>query len=103
MFSLSPRFPRIWSFRLVVLLSLLAALARFAAAQEATVVGTVTDPSGAVMPNVAITITNTDTGLATQFKTNEAGQYVVPNLHLGHYTVRASAPGFKASEEKDIK
>src|SRR6516162_6579699 len=102
MFTLSSRLTRIWSFRVVTLLLLLAGLPRFAAAQEATLVGTVTDPSGAVIPNVTITITNTDTGLASEFKTNDAGQYVVPNLHIGHYVVHASAPGFKAAEEKDI-
>ncbi len=44
-------------------------------AQQATIVGTVTDPSGAVVPNVNVTITNTDTGLAVCYPTNDAGQY----------------------------
>jgi hypothetical protein len=67
-----------------------------------TLLGTVTDPSGAVMPNVGITITNTDTNQATHLTTNEAGDYLVPDLQIGRYVVRAEAPGFKMSEQKDI-
>ncbi|HKV24302.1 MAG TPA: carboxypeptidase-like regulatory domain-containing protein [Candidatus Acidoferrum sp.] len=71
-------------------------------AQQATIVGTVTDPSGAVIPNVSVTITNTDTGVAHAFQTNDAGQYVAPDLQIGHYTLKAEAKGFKASEEKNV-
>jgi len=39
-------------------------------AQEATVLGTVTDPSGAAVPNITGTVTNVDTGQSAQFKTN---------------------------------
>jgi hypothetical protein len=74
-----------------------------AAAQEATIVGTVTDPSGAAIPNVTITITNAETGLVTTSSTNDAGQYVVPNLHIGHYGVKATAANFRTAEQKDIK
>jgi hypothetical protein len=42
-------------------------------AQEATIFGTVTDPSGAAVSNVAITITNTDAGLVTHASSNEVG------------------------------
>ena len=70
--------------------------------QQATIVGTVTDPSGGVVPSVTITITHTDTGTVHIFPTNEAGQYVAPNLQIGHYNIKASAAGFKASEQKDI-
>jgi hypothetical protein len=71
-------------------------------AQEATIVGTVTDPSGSVIPNVTITLTNTVTGLVTTAATNEAGHYVVPNLRIGKYDLRADATGFKRLEQKDI-
>jgi Carboxypeptidase regulatory-like domain len=73
-----------------------------ALAQEATVVGTVTDPSGAAVPNAAITITNTDTGVARNLPTSADGQYVAPDLQIGHYTVRAAASGFKSAEQKDL-
>jgi hypothetical protein len=71
-------------------------------AQEATIVGTVLDSSGASVPNVKVTLTNTDTTVSRSVTTNSDGQYVVPDLHIGHYNVRAQATGFKAGEEKGI-
>src|ERR1700757_3419617 len=71
-------------------------------AQQATIVGTVTDPSGAVIPNVNVTITNTDTGVSHTIPTNDAGQYVAPDLQIGHYAIKASASGFKVAEQKNI-
>jgi hypothetical protein len=73
-----------------------------ALAQEATVVGTVTDPTGAAVPNATITITDTDTGVARSLPTNSDGQYVAPDLIIGHYNVHVKATGFKASEQKDL-
>ena len=70
--------------------------------QNATIVGTVTDPSGAVMPNVNVTVTNTGTGWSHIFPTNDAGQYVAPDIQIGKYKVRAEASGFKTQEQKDI-
>jgi len=71
-------------------------------AQEATIVGTVTDPSGAAVPNASITVTNNDTGLSTTLMTSSDGQFAAPDLHIGHYSVRASAQGFKVAEQKNI-
>jgi Outer membrane receptor for ferrienterochelin and colicins len=71
-------------------------------AQNATIVGTVTDPSGAVMPNVNVTVTNPATGWTRTFPTNDAGQYVVPDIQIGHYNVRAEASGFKIAEQKEV-
>jgi len=73
-----------------------------ASAQEATIVGTVTDPTGSVVPGASITVTNTDTGQTRNIKTNEAGQYVVPNLQIGHYTLKIQAAGFKVEERSGI-
>jgi hypothetical protein len=67
-----------------------------------TILGTVTDPTGAVVPNVAITITNTDTGQSRQITSNASGQYVVPDLQIGHYRARAEVSGFKVVEQTDI-
>src|ERR1700752_1914358 len=71
-------------------------------AQNATIVGTVTDPSGAVMPNVNVTVTNPATGWTRAFPTNDSGQYVAPDVQIGHYNIRAEASGFKVSEQKDV-
>src|SRR5262249_34822925 len=65
-------------------------------------VGTVTDPSGAVMPNVNVTVTNPATGWTRTYPTNDAGQYVVPDVQIGHYNVKAEAAGFKVAEQKDV-
>lgn len=73
-----------------------------AIAQEATIVGTVMDPTGAAVPNASIVITNTDTGLSRTITTGADGQYVAPQLHIGHYVVHAQASGFKAGERKDL-
>jgi hypothetical protein len=79
-----------------------AVFVRPALAQEATIVGTVTDPSGAAVPSATITVTNTDTGQARVLTTNSEGHYVVPELRIGHYLVNASAKGFSTAERKDI-
>src|SRR5580658_5725768 len=92
-------------FRFRFLFVLLIALIGFSFstfAQQATIVGTVTDPSGAVVPNVAVTITNTETGVSQVIPTNDAGQYVAVDLQVGRYKVKAEAKGFKAAEQKDI-
>jgi hypothetical protein len=73
-----------------------------ALAQEATIVGTVMDPSGAAVPNAAITVTNTDTGVVLHISSSGAGEYIAPDIHIGHYVVRAEATGFKAAERTDI-
>src|ERR1700730_7839670 len=70
--------------------------------QDATMVGTVTDPSGASVPNVKITVINTETSLIHTVTTNDAGQYVIPDLKIGHYDAKAEAAGFKVAEQKGI-
>jgi hypothetical protein len=85
-----------------LLCGLLLGISFQAFGQEATIVGTVTDPSGSVIANIKITVTNVETGLVRTITTNESGQYVVPDLHIGHYNVKAEAPGFKAAEQKGI-
>jgi hypothetical protein len=70
--------------------------------QAATLLGTVTDPSGAVIPNVTITISNTATGVIKTTSTNEAGQYVFPDIQIGTYDVKAAAQGFKGQESKGV-
>ncbi len=57
--------------------------------------GTVTDATGAVVPNATITITNVGTGLTREVTSNSNGNYVVLDIPVGIYTVAATAPGFK--------
>jgi hypothetical protein len=87
---------------LAVFCMLFFGLSFHAFGQEATIVGTVTDPSGWVVPNVAITVTHVETGEARSSVTNSAGQYVAPDLPIGHYNVGAKAAGFSAAETNGI-
>jgi hypothetical protein len=89
-------------FLFVLLVALIGFSASAFAQTTGTIVGTVTDPSGAVVPNVIVTLTNTDTGTTRVIPSNDAGQYVAVDIQIGHYTVRAEAKGFKVSEQKDI-
>src|SRR6185437_11838478 len=62
---------------------------------RSTLTGHVSDPSGARIPDTAIRITNTQTGVVTNAKSNSAGDYTVPFLQPGAYRVDASHAGFK--------
>jgi hypothetical protein len=88
--------------RLATIFFLLIAFSFIAAAQEGTIVGTVSDPSGAVVPNAKVVITNTDKNQSTDVLSNEAGQFIAPSLGIGHYKLKAEVPGFKAFEQNDI-
>ena len=55
------------------------------------VLGTVTDQSGGVIAGAMVTVTNAQTGVARSLTTDQAGEYVAPNLLPGTYTVRATA------------
>ncbi len=82
---------------------MLGMFSNWALGQEtATLLGTVTDPSGSVVPNVTITITNTATGVTNSAATNDVGQYVFPGVQIGTYDVTATANGFKAHEAKKV-
>src|SRR5260370_27103688 len=59
------------------------------------ITGTVTDSTGAVVPNVTITATNTSTNLKYDTKTNEAGVYNLQFLPIGQYSLSTEAAGFK--------
>lgn len=80
--------------RILIVLSISAALL-CGQATEGTILGSITDPSGAALPNAPIRIENAGTGAVRTTVTNEAGEYTVTNLPLGSYTVSAEAPGFK--------
>ena len=78
------------------------AAALYTFGQEATIVGTVTDPSGAAVAGAAVTLTEHETGQVHHLTTGGQGEYVAPDIHIGHYTVRVEAKGFKSSERKDL-
>src|SRR5882757_4495939 len=61
---------------------------------DSTLMGTVTDSSGAAVPGSHVTATNRDTGVVTSTSTNGAGQYRIEHLPVGFYDVAASEPSF---------
>jgi hypothetical protein len=71
-------------------------------AVNATLLGTVTDSSGAPVANVKMTITETNTGISRTSQTNESGNYVLPDLAPGTYKVTAELAGFKRESRADI-
>ncbi|HKR28471.1 MAG TPA: carboxypeptidase-like regulatory domain-containing protein, partial [Acidobacteriaceae bacterium] len=92
-----------WQLRwLFVFAALLILFGGRAFAQEATIVGTITDPTGAVVPNATITITNLDTGQPHTFAANASGEYVAPDLGIGHYSIKVSARSFKTSQKSGV-
>jgi len=76
-----------------------AALSPQMFAQEATarLIGTVTDPTGAVIPAATVVARNNATGLERKTVANESGNYTITALPIGQYTVTAESSGFKTS------
>src|SRR6266478_2146948 len=87
---------------LLLLAAVLVAMPSRTFGQSATVVGTITDPSGGSVAGVTVTITSASTGAVKTFTTNESGQYVAADLAIGHYSIKANAAGFKVVEQKDV-
>src|SRR5437773_2314212 len=68
----------------------------------AQISGTVRDQSGAVLPGVEVTATNTGTGVSRNAVTNETGGYVLPNLPIGPYRLETALPGFRTFVQTGI-
>src|SRR5258708_7475530 len=88
---------------LIRLLSVLVVLALCVPAIHAQVLqgsltGTVTDPSGAVVPNASVTITNLETGKEYKVASDSAGDFTMPALDAGQYRVLVEAAGFAKAE-----
>ena len=85
------------------LLCLLLAVNGFGQSINASVGGTVADPSKALIPGVTITATNTGTGIANTTVTNESGAYNFPALQPGTYKLSAELPGFQTQTFTDVQ
>src|SRR5207245_8103183 len=86
---------------IVVLLFLSAATAA-GQTSSASVVGRVTDPTGAVVPGVTVKITNLDTNASRQVSSNEVGDYTIPYLNPGRYAFEATNPGFRSHRRTEF-
>jgi hypothetical protein len=91
-------------YRPIWILCGLVLLCSLAAAQtvSSSLVGTLTDSSGAVVPDAAITLTNQTTRVVLKSQSGSAGLFRFPNLPPGTYTLRIQVAGFKAYVQQDI-
>jgi hypothetical protein len=69
--------------------------ASFAQQETATIAGTVTDATGAVVPRALVIVTNVQTGITVKTEATDAGTYVVPSLRPGDYSISAESKGFQ--------
>lgn len=79
----------------VAAMIVLAATSAAAQANRATITGTVTDSTGAIVPGVEVTATNTGTNVPAKGVSNQDGIYVIPNLFPGQYSVEFKREGFE--------
>src|SRR5690349_19157660 len=79
---------------LVVLVSCAMTLSSLGQVAGGTISGTLSDPSGSVLPRIQVTLTNVATGVATIVKSNEDGLYSGANLIPGVYDVSVATQGF---------
>lgn len=103
--DLAPRSPfPFWAATLSVPLLLLSLSTTDAHAQSTfgNIVGTVTDPSGASVPNATVVLRNIGTAAHRTAQTNSEGEYSFTILDAGNYSVGVEAPGFTRAEFKDI-
>ena len=82
---------------------LTAAQPGLAQVDQGAITGSVTDPSGAVVNNAQVTLTNVDNGLVLQTATSSSGEYTFSPVRIGNYTISATAPGFATTTQKDLK
>lgn len=68
----------------------------------ASIVGTVTDPSGAPLKDAEVIATDTDRGTVLTTKTNDSGAYNITRVPVGHYTVKITAPGFQSAVQSGV-
>jgi hypothetical protein len=81
--------------RIILVFVLLAAVSLSAQTFRGTILGTVTDPSGAVAAGASVTVKNIGTGLARTTETSADGSYTLPELPIGTYTVTVTLAGFQ--------
>lgn len=88
-------------FAMFALAVMFAALG-YSQAVNATMLGSVTDSSGAIIANAKVTITEASTGVSRTTTTNESGNYTFPNVSPGTYVVTTEQPGFKKESRTGV-
>ena len=88
--------------RFAILLCCAATLLPAQIAGTGNIQGTISDPTGAVVPHASVILTNTSTLVALKTTTDNAGVYVFPGIPVGTYTLAITAPGFREYERTGI-
>src|ERR1700677_3973725 len=86
----------------VVYLALLQNLLFGQASERGAITGVVTDSSGAVVPGAKVIVTHNATASVTDVMTNGVGEFTVPSLQPGAYTVRVEKQGFQPAEIRGL-
>ena len=73
------------------------------AAQNASISGAVSDPQQAPIPNVSVTLTNVDMGIAVRANTDVEGDYEFGFVHPGNYIIKVEHPGFRTFQQGPLK
>jgi hypothetical protein len=94
---------RLGAFLIALVFSLLSTSLWAQGAPEGRIAGVVHDPTGAVIPNAKITVTNTGTGAKRETKTGGEGAFSVPSLAAGDYSVQVEATGFSQTVYNHVK
>ena len=89
--------------RLVTIFILLAAAALSAQTFRGTILGTVTDPSGAVVSGATVSARNVGTGQERSTTTSADGSYAIPELQIGTYVVTITQSGFQSAVASDVE
>ncbi|HET6205171.1 MAG TPA: TonB-dependent receptor [Terracidiphilus sp.] len=89
----------------ITFLMVLLMQSKYASAQvdQGAITGTVTDSSGAVVPDADVILLNTDQGLTLQTKSNSSGGYTFSPVRVGNYSIDVSAKGFAKTTQRAIK
>ena len=69
---------------------------------QGSINGTVTDTTGAVVPNAQATLLNTDQGLTLEITTNDSGEFTFSPVRIGHYTLTVNAKGFARTTQQNL-
>src|SRR5260370_8187562 len=85
-------------------IALFAIIACAAVAQDRGAIrGTITDPTGAAVPEAAVTVKNVNTGLTQTVRTSSDGVFTIPYLPVGDYTVSTANAGFPKPETPRVR
>ena len=87
----------------VLIMCIICGLPMMAQVERGTISGTVHDPSGGAISSAPVTVTNVNTGLAINTTSNQAGEFVAPNLIPGIYSIKVTATGFSTLTRDGIE